>query len=213
MTTERVTVYAIDATSNRALQRHVVPGEDAHCDLYGWHVEPPAIDAGPEAPVEEALAAALVRCGTLAFLADPDRRPGSSAWTMAIEGSWLQIQPTLFDRVRRRLPPWILATRHAEPARQLFSGAVSWGQQHQVGLLLRDGALPILGRQLVVDLLGARDAPICELGLPDEVIALVFPAVDGDYLEIVAREASTRDAIRGAIADECGQRGLSFDVR
>jgi hypothetical protein len=73
--------------------------------------------------------------------------------------------------------------------------------------------MPIFDRRLLVDLLGARDVPLRTLELPGEVIALIFPAVDGDYLELVARETATRDAMRAVIVDECGHRRVSFSVR
>jgi hypothetical protein len=105
-----------------------------------------------------------------------------------------------------------MATRDLERARGLFT-EMSWPQQHQVGFVLREGRLPSLTRRLVSDVLSAKDASIGVLGLPEEVLALALPAVDGDYLELVAREQSTREDVRAAVAAECERRGLPFGSR
>jgi hypothetical protein len=131
-------------------------------------------------------------------------------WVVDGDRAWLRIPPSAGDRLGRRLPPWILATDRADVAGQMFGGRVSWSQQHQVGFLLRPGPLPMLGRQLVLDLMAARDASIAALALPADVIALALPGVDGDLLEIVARAESTRAAIHAAIVRECGGRGVAF---
>ena len=213
MTTERIAVYAVDTPPDPMLQCHTKPGGGAYGALYGWEMEPPPVDAGPPPLVEEVFAAALVQRGTLAFLAERETPSPQPGWTVANEGSWLRIPPTLADRLRRRPPPWIFATSSADHARRMFSGSVSWGQQHQVGFLLRPSRLPVLGRRLVIDVLRARDLSITTLALPDDVIALVLPAVDGDFLEVVARNESTWEAIRTAIIVEYNRRGVAFHVR
>lgn len=213
MTPERITVYALDTPARASLQCHVRPGKGAFCALYGWDAAPPPIDAGPPARVEEVFAAAVVRCGTLAFLALPDRIPPRTGWDTGRDGSWLRIPPSLADRVRRRRPPSIFATTSPDHARLMFSGPVSWSQQHQVGFLLRAGRLPVLDRRLIAHVMAARDASITSFGLPDDVIALALPAVDGDYLEIVARDDSTLTTIRSAIAGECERRGVTVESR
>jgi hypothetical protein len=125
---------------------------------------------------------------------------------------WMRLSPTLYDRVLRRPLSSIMATRSAERARSLFSEG-GWSQQQQIGFLLREGQLPMLTRQLVVTVLDARNVGINELGLPEEIVAVIMPAVDGDYLHTVAREQSTQDAICAAVAAECESRGIPFGAR
>ena len=106
-----------------------------------------------------------------------------------------------------------MATRAPERARKLFTGSVSWSQQHQVGFVLREGRLPTLTRRHVVDVLAARNSTLSALGLPDEVLALVLPAVDGDFVEVVARDHAIEQAMHLAISDECERHGVPFGTR
>ena len=103
-----------------------------------------------------------------------------------------------------------MATRAPERARTLFTGSVSWSQQHQVGFVLREGRLPTLTRRHVVDVLAARNSTLSALGLPDEVLALVLPAVDGDFVEVVARDHAIERAMHLAISEECERHGVPF---
>jgi hypothetical protein len=213
MTKEPVSVYVIDDLRVPQLQLHVRPNIGVHCSLYGWDVTPLLVDEGPPPILQDVFAAALVRCGTLSFLATPSRLPSHSGWFAAGDEHWLRLSPTPSDWLRHRRPPWIMATDNPEQARALFAGTPSWGNQHQIAFILKKGQFPILTRRLVVDLLGARDAVFADFSVPNEIMALALPAVDGDFLEIVAPEKSTREMIRAAIADECSRRRITFSSR
>lgn len=65
---EKLAVYVVDPTQVCELQLHARPGAGAYCALFGWDVAPPSVDAGPPMILETIFAAALVHCGTLAFL-------------------------------------------------------------------------------------------------------------------------------------------------
>jgi hypothetical protein len=195
----------------RELQLHVCPGPGAFSKVFGWDVVPPPVDAGPPPVLETVFATALVRCGTLACLTDSGP-PASSVprhgWAQVGEDHWSRLSPTLVDRFLRP-PPWMMATRDPERARTLFTG-MSWDQQQQVGLVFRGDRLPHLTWRFVRDLAGARNARIEDLAIPQEVALLALPAVDGDFLELVARERSTLEFAHSAIAAECERRGIRF---
>lgn len=211
--TEHLAVYAIDDVNAPELQLHVQPGPGAHCVLFGWDASPPLIDAGPPPILEQAFAAALVRCGVLAFLHGRTRFLRQRGWFLIGADHWLRLPRTLVDRLRRNPQLWVTATSNAERARALFDDGMTWPLQAQLGLLVPQGQLPTVTRQLVEDVLGARNAPIDALRLPDGVIALALPGADGDFLEVVTRSPATRDAIRSAVASECDQRGVPFSIR
>jgi hypothetical protein len=215
MTTE-LAVYVSDDVHKPELQLHVMPGHGACCLLFGWDVFAAHVDSGPPDVLGEMFAAALTQCGTVAFLDIPDRRLSGAGWLVEMRDSWLAIQSTLLDRLRRRHPPWIRATNDPEHARRIFNGNVSWSMQAQVAVVLKQkkqDKLPLLERRLVQDLVSARDVEIGSLRLPEEVAALALPGVDGDYLEVVTRERSTRDLVRTAVERECGKRAIPFSAR
>lgn len=192
MTVERIEMYVLEDLRAPALQLHVRPGAGACCALFGWDVSPPLIDEGPPAIAQAVFATALLRCGTLAFLAEPVSHAG---------------------QLRRPPRPVLAATDRFDRALALFSSTASWGQQQQAGFVFARGALPTLAPRLITAVLDARDASLSSLDLPEHVIALVLPAVDGDYLELVARSPSVREAMRDAVASECTLRGIPFSAR
>lgn len=190
------------------LQLHVRSGAGAYNAVYGW--EPSPIDAGPPPGVDEMFASALVRCGTVAFLDVPEQRTRRRGWFHDVESSWLPVHGSWLDWLHRRRPPWIRVTDNAACAHRIFDGSVSWDMQAQVAFVLIRGARPSFDRNFIWKLLCARDVPIGDLNLPAEVLALVLPAVDGSYVEIVVRDPALRQHIRDVIAAECDQRGILF---
>ena len=212
--TSELAVHVYEDVDDAALQLHVRPGPGAHCALFGWKLPPTHIDAGPAAALAAAFAAALASCGTLAFLETPSpRRRRVLGWFTDGGDAWLAVPASLGDRLRRRPPPWFRATDSAERAGRLFDGSISWDQQAQVGLLLRRDSRPLLDRSLLRSVIHARRIDVAELQLPGDVLALALPAVDGDYLEIVARVVTTRDAICHAITAECARRDIPCEAR
>jgi hypothetical protein len=213
MVSQKLAVIAAYDISDPRLQLHVRPGRGAYCALFGWEAEPWPADDGPPELVEQVFATALVTCGTLAFLDVPAQRTSKTAWPSAHGDSWLPIKAALWDRVTCRKPPWVVATDAPARARTVFNGDVNWCRQSQVGFLLQRGRFPRLDRDLILKLLTRRYLELDAIDLPDGVVALVLPAVDGDYMEIVTLDAVQRDLIRDAVANECSHRGIPFSVR
>ena len=213
MSPERVTVYVVDEVAAAELELHVRPGTGARCALYGWDVVPEPVDAGPPTQVVDVFAHALAKVATVAFLDAPVPEVRDDGWQLVGGDQWRRLAPTLGQRLLGHRPLALVATRCAERLRALFGGEVSWSQRLQAALVLGDGPLPPITRDQVVAVVEARDADLAALPLPVGVTALVLPAVDGDYLELVGRDPAVVAAIRAAVATECAQRGLGFEAR
>lgn len=208
---ERTILWVAEDVLAPELQLHVRPGAGVACALFGWDVTPVPIDAGPPQLVEEILAHALVHEATVAFL-HPEMAPRSSTWESREGDLWLHLPAGLVDRLRGRVASTLVATRRPERARDLFDCA-GWSLRAQVGLLLPEGTPPIFGGELLRRALDANNVAFEELQMPAAIGALVFPAVDGDYLELVARTPALRSAVREAVRRECEARGVVFEVR
>lgn len=104
MTTE-LAVYVSEDVYKPELQLHVMPGHGACCLLFGWDVPASRVDSGPPEVLGEMFAAALTRCGTIAFLDIPDHHLSGGGWLVETRDSWLAIESTLPDRLRRQRPP------------------------------------------------------------------------------------------------------------
>lgn len=213
MSRRQVEIYAVADVVAPELQLHVRAGTGASALLFGWSREPEPIDGGVPAAVVDIFAHALARNGPVAFLhaAVPAARDG--VWQEVAGEQWLRLSPTLVQRVRGHRPVALVISRRAERLRELFSGDVSWSQQLQAGLLLREGAAPAISRAHIEALVTARDAAFSTLPVPAEAAALVLPAVDGDYIEMVASSAHVLASLRAAVATESTRRGVLFQER
>lgn len=210
--TAEVAIYSLYDVQGANLQLHIARLPDTFTAVFGWDALH-HVDGGPPDSAIDIFAESFVASGTVAFLDVPENVKSGPGWTRVANDSWLAIPHTLMERISARRPPWVRATNSAGVARRIFQGAVSWEMQTQVAFVLKRDALPEFGRDLVRDLLCARETPLVQLHLPDEVLALVLPAVDGDYVEVASRDPIVREAIRTAVAAACKERGIPFEVR
>jgi hypothetical protein len=201
-----VILYMVHDVRDPRLALHVRPGHSVRHAVFDWDVVPPPVDAGPPSAIAAVFAEALAETGRVAFVDTPIVKLPEHAWHAVGGDAWLPLA-----RRFREPRAALVATRDPARIRTMFSSIAIWSQQNQAGFVLRDGALPMLSRPQVERVITARDVAFDQLALPDEVRALVMPAVDGAYIEVAARDDRMFDHLRDEVAAACRARGIAFE--
>jgi hypothetical protein len=203
-----VILYMVHDVRDPRYQLHVRPGKGVRQAVFDWVVPPYPADAGPPPTIVEVFADALAGIGRVAFIEAPRVKLHDDAWQSVGGEHWMPL-PRRFLRPRFALA----ATRDAARIRTMFDGIPDWTQQFQLGLVLRDDALPVLSGKHVERLVTARDVPLEALELPDAIGMLILPGVDGALIEVAARDDRMFDDLRAGVTAGCRRRGIEFDVR
>jgi hypothetical protein len=174
--------------------------------LIDWLLDESPVDAGVPLDVAQLICHALCRSRRVTFL-DPraEEEPVSAEWSAEPEGWTRVLQPTLLGRMSGRPRYPLLCTEDPQRAAELFSiERFPWPQKGQIALLSRAaGPPPDLGHAQIDAIFRREPIGRIQLGLPADIEALLLPAVDGDYAQLIALEEVHRKRIIDDLASAC----------
>jgi hypothetical protein len=182
--------------------------------LIDWLLEDAPVDAGVPPDVAELICQALCRSRRVTFLDPRAEETTSPAWSAGPDGWTRVLQPTLFGRMSGRPRYPLLCTEQPERAAELFSTeGFSWVQKGQIALLSRaSGPPPELGHAQIDAIFRREPIGRIQLGLPADIEALLLPAVDGDYAQLIALEEVHRKRIIDDLASACSDADLRWSI-
>jgi hypothetical protein len=182
--------------------------------LLDWLLDEDPIDAGVPEDVAELIARALCRTHRVSFLDPRADDSDLEQWIPAEEGWTRVLQPSLLGRLTRRPRFPLACTGDPDRAAELFrTERFSWDQRAQLIVMSRSsGPPPELSYAQIEAILGGESIGRVQLALPPDVEAIVLPAVDGDYAQLIALEEVHRKRIVDDLASECAQAGKRWSV-
>ena len=196
MAGEIVTARLRRAWPGEALQLEALQPAGSHAVLLDWSWD--SVDAGVPPDVAAAVAAALVRIGSVAF-----RWAGEAPWP-ADRAVVMRAPPrgmvrAALDRVTASGASDIVVTREADVVVDLFEH--EWEMQGQAALVLEAGQGLV---EALREALATRRSWV-DFELARPALVLVTPAVDGDGILLAAGSEAVLhevlEALREALAD------------
>ena len=190
-------------------------GAGARVGLLGWILDAPRVDDGVPERVARIVTRASCRWHLLTFLHRLAVERGAPATWITIPGGWACVlEPPTIKRVLQKRAFPLLATSDPALAEELFRAeSFSWELRGQMVLLSPGGSPPpSLSYVQLEDAFRRRWIDHARLGLPADILGLLLPGVDGDFVELVAFDEGLWRSLPEELAAECGNAGVGWSI-
>jgi len=183
--------------------------------LLGWVSGTQAVDAGVPAAVATFLSKALCGRFTLTFLRHFANLPAHpKQWQAFGASSVKHCRAGLLDRMLGN-PSFTLSATHDPLAAEclFYDEKFSWELRAQRVFLSALGVLPYLEYRHVRDIFNwSRPMNVISLLQNTQVLGLMLPGVDGDFVEFCLFEERHWQSLQDALAQECATSGVEFQL-
>lgn len=186
---------------------HTFDHDKIHSGLLGWIMATPPIEGGVPNEVGALICRVLCRSFSLTFTYTGAPPPTDIAAVISlrspITARWLANRPNIT----------LAHTTSASFAQHLFDGGFSWTQQAQIVFLSPLGAPapPVTTRQ-IYDLLERNKTPPDRLAKTLGINGLMFPAVDGDFAEVILWDEAQFHALQDEFKKECSALDIEWRI-
>ena len=186
---------------------HTFDHDKIHSGLLGWIMATPPVEGGVPNEVGALICRVLCRSFSLTFTYTSAPPPPDIATLISLRSPlaarWFANQPNIT----------LAHTTSASFARHLFDGGFSWTQQAQIVFLSSPGAPPpAVTAQQVYNLLERNKTHPDALAETLGISGLMFPAVDGDFAEVMLLDDAQFDALLDEFKKECAALNIEWRI-
>jgi len=190
------------------------PG-DATVGILGWMMSAAPVEGGVPATVARILAETLCRVARVTFIAASTKgRPSSDDWVPVEEGWRCKLSPPTVRRLTGAPVFPLVCTTEPRLARALFEvPGFAWELRAQVVLLSPlEKPPPHVTYQDVQDLFGQVVLERRTARLGADIVGLMLPGVDGDFVELISFAPDGWQRLRDRLSATCSQARVAFDI-
>ena len=186
-----------------------------HTGLIGWVMRERGVDGGIPHEVAALIARAMSRCATVTVLGtlaesnavSQSPQSGGSTWSRVVKPTGI-----ISSRLKKGYP--LVTTRNPPLVQALISdGDFSWALKVQRLFLSAPNVLPVLSYEQVDIAFERPESLNCDDMVRNaHLLALMLPAVDGDFVGIISFSDAFWDSLISAFEAECRANQLTWFV-